>query len=140
MKHHTRVFLLAVLASLPCAAHASAEPWTFKQEFLPYLVKAVPAILKTQDTETGRFGKGIWIVTDQKVIYPLATAWAYEHPDNPHYHEEKLLQAIMAGGDALIADQDAKGQWEFRKKDGSTWGQIYMPWTFSRWARAYGMI
>jgi len=46
----------------------------------------------------------------------------------------------MAAGDALIADQDAKGMWEFRKKDGSTWGQIYMPWTYSRWVRAYAMI
>jgi hypothetical protein len=51
-----------------------------------------------------------------------------------------VLDAVMAAGDALIADQDAKGMWEFRKKDGSTWGQIYMPWTYSRWVRAYAMI
>ena len=59
-----------------------------------------------------------------------------KNDDNPWYHNPKLLRAIMAGGDALVDDQDPKGMWTFRKKDGSTWGQTYMPWTYSRWARA----
>jgi hypothetical protein len=137
---NTRSLLWCWLALLAVTSHVSAEPWTFKDEFLPYLVKGVPNILKTQDKQTGRFGEGIWIVTDQNVMYLLAIAWSLKHPDNPHYHSAEILEAIMDAGDALIADQDATGQWEFRKKDGSTWGQIYMPWTYSRWARAYGLI
>src|SRR5688500_12630602 len=132
--------LLPCVVLLMIVSRVQAEPFTFKDEFLPYLVKGVPNILKTQDKQSGRFGSGIWIVTDQNVIYPLAAAWSYKHPDNPHYRSSELLDAIMAGGDALIADQDAKGQWEFRKKDGSTWGKIYMPWTYSRWARGYALI
>ena len=46
----------------------------------------------------------------------------------------------MKAGDALIADMDASGQWEFRKKDGSTWGPIWMPWTYSRWVRTFALI
>jgi hypothetical protein len=46
----------------------------------------------------------------------------------------------MTGGDALIDDADAEGKWVFRKKDGSTWGKIYMPWTYSRWIRAYAVV
>ena len=118
----------------------AGETWHYKREMLPELVKAVPGILKTQDTQTGRFGKGIWIVTDQNVMFPLAAAWAIEHPDNPYHHNDDVLLAIMRAGDALIDDMDANGQWEFRKKDGSTWGKIHMPWIYSRWVRAYGLI
>lgn len=122
------------------ASPAAAAIWHYQAEFFPYLVKQVPDLLKSQDPKTGRFGTGIWIVTDQNVIYPLAVAWATPHADNPYYHKPELLEAIMAGGDALIEDQDANGMWVFRKKDGSTWGKIYMPWTYSRWIRAYGLI
>lgn len=116
--------------------------WHFKQEFLPALVTAVPKILDSQDPKTGRFGSGIWIVTDQNQMYPLAVAWGtrIDGFENPYYHDPKLLEAIMVAGDALIADQDAKGMWEFRKKDGSTWGKIYMPWTYSRWIRTFDLI
>ena len=58
----------------------------------------------------------------------------------PSHTQTALLEAIMDGGDALIEDQDARGMLVFRKKDGSTWGDIYMPWTYSRWVRAYGLI
>jgi len=103
-------------------------------------VEAVPGILQSQNPDTGRFGTGIWVVNDQNVVFPLAVAWALPHPDNPYYHQAEVLAAILAGGDALIEDQDEKGRWEFRKKDGSTWGPIYMPWTYSRWIRAFGLI
>jgi hypothetical protein len=120
---------------------AVAEPtWEFKAEFWPELVREVPQILKSQDKTTGRFGTGIWIVTDQNVMFPLAVAWALPHPENPYYQQENLLQAIMDAGDALIDDQDDRGQWEFRKKDGSTWGKIYMPWIYSRWIRSFALI
>ena len=32
------------------------------------------------------------------------------------------------------------GRWEFRKKDGSTWGMTLMPWIYSRWIRAFPLI
>lgn len=119
---------------------ARAEPWKFKDEFFPELVKALPKILEAQDAKTGQFGTGIWIVTEQNVVFSLAVAWATERADNPYFHDAKLLDAIMLAGDALVKDQDETGQWEFRKEDGSTWGQIYMPWTYSRWIRAFSLI
>lgn len=137
----SRLFAVALLAMLASSAGA-AEVWRFKQELLPALVQAVPGILESQDKSTGRFGKGIWLVTDQNVMYPLAVAWATPPgaAKNPYHKSPELLDAIMSAGDALIADMDDKGMWEFRKKDGSTWGQIYMPWIYSRWIRAYALI
>lgn len=123
------------------ASAAKAEPvLRYKEDFLRQLVAAVPRILKNQDPKTGRFGTGIWIVNDQHDMFPLAVAWATKSDDNPYYHDPKVLEAIMAAGDALIADADENGQWEFRKKDGSTWGKVYMCWTYSRWIRSFGLI
>ncbi|MEA2711790.1 MAG: hypothetical protein QOF78_4391 [Phycisphaerales bacterium] len=135
------VRLLLVVLLLSGTASA-AEVWNFKREFLPALTNAVPKILDDQDKKTGRFGAGIWMVNDQHAMYPLAVAWAtkIEGVDNPYNHDEKVLEAIMSDGDALIADQDEKGMWEFRKKDGSTWGKIYMPWTYSRWIRTFDLV
>ena len=135
------LFLLIICAlALQCAAEGDQMQLTFKDEFTRLLPEKVAGILQGQDSETGRFGKGVFCVTDKNVVFPLAVAWSLESKDNPYYHDAKLLEAIMAGGDALISDADASGQWVFRKKDGSTWGNIYMPWTYSRWVRAYGLI
>jgi hypothetical protein len=131
------VVLLLVTAMSPCLR---ADELKFKQDFLPHLVRGVEGILKNFDPKTGHFGEGVWIVTDQNVLFPLAVAWSYKSDDNPYYHDAKILNAIIAGGDALIAAQDPSGMWEFRKKDNSTWGPIYMPWTYSRWIRAYGLV
>ncbi len=131
-------FALLLVLSLP--AGLFAEEWHFKKEFVPALVKHVPGILKSQDKSTGRFGTGIWIVTDQNAMYPLAVAWNTQDDRNPYYHNPEVLEAIMSAGDALIADMRPNGMWEFRKKDGSTWGDIYMPWTYSRWIRAFSLI
>ncbi len=136
-------FATTLLSTLLLMASAArAEEWHFKKQFLQTLVKDVPGILKGEDKKTGRFGQGIWIVTDQNAMYPLAVAWAtkIDGVENPYYHNDDLLQAIMLAGDALIADQHPDGQWEFRKKDGSTWGDIYMPWTYSRWIRSFALI
>jgi hypothetical protein len=114
--------------------------WDYKAAVLPSLVREIPGILDDQETTSGRFGKGIWIVQDQNIIFPLAVAWATKNKANPYYHDERVLKAVMAGGDALIDAQDKRGMWVFRKKDDSTWGDIYMPWTYSRWIRAYGLI
>jgi hypothetical protein len=130
------VLSVALLSSTP----AMADTWTFKKEFLPALVESVPDILKSQDKKTGRFGEGIFIVNDQHPIYPLAAAWSIKDSRNPWYHGAEVLEAIMSGGDALIAVQKPNGQWIFRKKDGSEWGDIYQPWTYSRWIRAFALV
>ena len=132
--------LLFCLPLLVAAQEASAPVWHFKSELWPELIRGIPAILSSQDPKTGRFGEGIWIVNDQNVIFPLAVAWATPHASNPYYHRKNILDAIMAGGDALIEDQDENGQWMFRKKDGSTWNKVSMPWTYSRWVRAFALI
>ncbi|MCZ2080227.1 MAG: hypothetical protein HUU41_08050 [Bryobacteraceae bacterium] len=131
-----RLALLLLLAAAP----SSAGTVRFKERCLEDLVAQVPKILASQDAKTGRFGEGIWIVTDQNVLLPLAAAWSFQHERNPYYHKPEVLNAIMAGGDALIDDQDADGRWVFRKKDASTWGKIYMPWTYSRWIRAFELV
>jgi hypothetical protein len=133
------LLLLSIPLQLLVAQERIPE-WKFKTEFWPELVRSVPEILRSQDRRTGRFGTGIWIVNDQHPIFPLAAAWALPHPSNPYYHSNDVLEAVMAGGDALIEDQDERGMWVFRKKDGSTWGNIYQPWTYSRWIRAFGLI
>ncbi len=112
----------------------------FKQRALEELTGQLPKLLASQDKATGRFGQGIWIVTDQNAMLALAAAWSFRDAKNPYYHDRELLDTVMAAGDALIADQDPAGKWEFRKKDGSTWGKIYMPWTYSRWVRSYLLV
>ena len=109
----------------------------------PDFLAQIPEILATQDPATGRFGTQPFIVTDQNVLWPLAVAWATEPTaarPNPYHRSPELLAAIMDGGDALIAAADDRGMFEFRKKDNSTWGPIYMPWTYSRWIRAWSLI
>ena len=140
MERGIALLILGTMALAQCGNCAAQGELRYKDEFRRLLVERVPGILKAQDPKTGRFGTGIWIVGDQNAIFPLAVAWATESKDNPYYHDPKVLEAIMAGGDALIDDQAPNGQWEFRKKDGSTWGPIYMPWTYSRWIRAFGLI
>ena len=128
-------FIVALLA--PCCPGATSQ---YKDRCLKDLVTQVPGILKSQNSGTGRFGEGVWVVIDQNVLLPLAAAWSYKNPANPYYHSAEVLQAILKGGNALIDAQDANGQWLFNKKDGSTWGQIYQPWTYTRWLRAFQMI
>lgn len=117
-----------------------AEDLVYKENLARQLIEQVPRLLKSFDPATGHFGGGIWVVNDQHPMYPLAVAYALERADNPHYKSAALLEAVMKAGDALIADADADGRWEFRKKDGSTWGRIHMPWTYSRWVRAFALI
>lgn len=143
MKHH---FLMGVAAAMTAMSAASPDgpgqwgAWPPREYLVTSLVEAIEPILKSQDTATGRFGTQPWICTDQNVLLALACAWAVEDADNPWYHDERLLQAIARGGEALVDDQDAQGMWIFRKKDNSTWGQIHMPWTYSRWIRAYELV
>lgn len=133
--------LLTLLSALNAPGFSQTNPaWNAKERCLKTVVDAVPGILRSQDPGSGRFGTAPWICTDQNVIYTLAAAWAVEDPQNPYHHSAEVLEAILKGGDALVADQDATGQWTFRKKDNSTWGQIYMAWTYSRWIRAFRLV
>lgn len=142
--------LLAVLAYVAggatsrateaAANSAPAAELTFKTRALEHLVAQVPGILKTFDAKTGRFGSGLFIVTDQNHLFPLAVAYATPAEKNRFHKDPKLLEVIMKGGDALIEVQDPQGRWRFDKKDGSYWGPIHMPWTYSRWIRAYALI
>lgn len=126
------------------ATTAFAGPqWTAwpPRDYLQHsLVSAVPRILDTYHPQTGRFGTEPWICTDQNVLFPLAAAWALKSEGNPYYHDAGLLQVIAKGGEALVDAQDKDGKWVFRKKDDSTWGMIHMPWTYSRWIRAYQLV
>ena len=116
------------------------EAWPPRDLLVRSIAEAVEGILNSQDPETGRFGTEPWICSDQNVLFPLAAAWAMEHPDNPWHHDPRVLEAVCKGGEALVDDQDERGMWTFRKKDHSTWGQIHMPWTYSRWIRAYLLV
>ena len=122
------------------AASDSWDTWPPRNYLMRSLIQSVGETIKTFHPETGRFGTDPWISTDQNVLLPLAAAWSIKDPGNPYYHDAKLLTIIGKGGEALVDDQDADGMWLFRKKDNSTWGQIHMPWSYSRWIRAYALV
>ena len=111
--------------------------WKPESELLQSLDKAVPEILASQK-ENGQFGTEPWISTDQNVLLALAAAWHL--PESAHNSSGEVLEAIVRGGIALVDAQDDDGKVTFRKKDHSTWGQIHMPWSFSRWVRAYQLV
>ncbi len=134
------LLLLHSLAEEPLMAASESTSWPDRAWLVRSLVRAVPRILKKQDAQTGRFGSKPWVCSDQNVLFPLAVAWATKDDDNPYWHDPRLLEAICRGGSALTRAQDNEGRWTFRKKDNTTWGQIYMPWTYSRWIRAYTLI
>jgi hypothetical protein len=111
--------------------------WKPEPELGQHLFEAIPDILDSQK-ENGQFGTEPWIPGDQNELLPLSAVWELE--DSPYHHNEQVLEAIVRGGNALIAQHDSEGAWTNRKKDGSTWGQHHMPWTYSRWIRAYHIV
>jgi len=111
-----------------------ADIWNFEPELLESLDAGVPEILASQKPN-GQFGTEPWICNDQNNLFPLGVAWSLEASE--HHHNDRVLEAILLGGDALIEDADENAKWTFRKKDHSTWGQIHQPWTYSRWIRSY---
>ncbi len=133
-----KIFIFCIIILLTGAAFSM--DLKFKDEMFKKLIKEVPKLIEDFDTTTGHFGKGIWIVNDQHPMYPLALVYSTEYEGNKYYKDPQILEIIMKAGDALIEDMDKNYQWEFRKKDSSTWGPIYMPWTYSRWIRAYTLI
>jgi hypothetical protein len=135
------LFVAGVAAS--AAQPAAADPfktWPPRAFLIKALVKSVDATLKTYHPETGRFGTEPWVCGDQNVLLPLAAAWSVKDSANPYYHSAKLLAVIGKGGEALVDAQDKDGMWLFLKKDYSTWGQIYMPWTYGAWIRSYMLV
>ena len=122
------------------ARSTAAEELQYRERLLASLLKQVPAIVQSCDLQTGRFGSGIWICQDQERMYPLAVAYSRAGAGQRYHRDKQLLEVIMKAGDALIGDMDDKGRWEFRKKDGSTWGPTWMPWTYSRWVRTFALI
>ncbi|MFO7948289.1 MAG: hypothetical protein R6V19_15915 [Armatimonadota bacterium] len=126
------LFILAMFAT-----EDDWASWPPRDYLLQRLVAGIPEMMDSFHPDTGRFGTKPWICNDQNVIYPLAAAWSIEDDENPYYHDDELLNAIAKGGEALVEAQDEDGAWVFRKKDGSTWGQVMQPWTYSRWIRAF---
>lgn len=114
-----------------------AKVWEPEPELLESLDAGIPGILGSQK-ENGQFGTEPWISTDQNVMFPLAVAWHLE--GSVYHHSDEVLDAIIRGGYAMIEEQDDVGMVIFRKKDHSTWGQIYQPWVYSRWMRAYHLV
>ena len=82
-------------------SNQTAEEFRYKSQLLVVLVKQAPKLLETYDASTGRFGKGIWISSDQKPIYPLSVIYGYKDSSNPYYKDKKLLEVVMKGGEVF---------------------------------------
>lgn len=134
------VILMAIVFTAWPRPNEEWTTWPPRSFLIKSLISSVAEILQTYHPESGRFGTEPWTCQDQNVIFPLAAAWSIKDPVNPYYHDRKLLTVIARGGEALVDAQDGEGKWIFRKKDDSTWGMIYMPWTYSRWIRAYILV
>lgn len=131
---------LALALAISLGAVGNAADLQYKDRLLEELVEDVPTILRSFDGETGSFGSGIWICRDQHDMYPLAVVYTTKAEGNPYYEDPELLKVIVKSGDPLLKNMDERGQWVFAKKDGSTWGKIWMPWTYSRWVRTFQLI
>ena len=107
------------------AGPAPIRPWPpgAREYLLKSLTEAVPKYLDSYHADTGKFGTEPGVCSDQNAIFPMAAAWAIQDEKNPWFHSDKVLQAVAGGGDALVNEADKNGQWTFRKKDNSTWGQ-----------------
>lgn len=82
---------------------AGAAEFTYRDRLLDHLVEKVPGILQTFDSETGRFGTGIWICRDQHPMYPLAVAYSTDSDKNRHYKDPKLLEVIVKAGEPQVS-------------------------------------
>lgn len=108
--------------------------------------------LETFDEATGRFiteptgpiAPGAqpedlgWIVTNQEVIYALATLFV--EGDSPFHRNPEILDIAGRAGDAVRDFQDPEGRVEFIKPDGSRWGMTYMGWTNYAWLETWALL
>lgn len=108
-----------------------------KKQFLQSLDLEVQEILKAVHSD-GRFGDEPWIVRDQEVVFPLSVAFTTQ--GSRFYEDEVTLEALTKAGRYLRKQQDAQGMFVFRKKDGSEWGDIFMPWTYVRWIFSFSLV
>jgi len=67
---------------------------------------------------------------DQYVAYPLALAWLRE--DGPHFHDDRVLDAICRSGDLHAREMDADGKWPLVTKGGD-WGASLDEWRAHFW-------
>jgi len=138
-RRHTNAILILLLASTAWVLGDTNGTWPPRAWLVDALVREVPGLLASQDPATGRFGGEPWGCQSQHAILPLAVAWATADPSNPHAHSEAVLTAICRGGDALVEAQDEEGAWAFPRR-GQPAARLHLPWTYSRWVRAYGLI
>lgn len=112
-----------------------------RDQLRAYLLGALEAKLpniRAHARPDGRMGTDPWICRDQHDILTLALLYRTE--GSSVYQDAATLDLIAKGGAFLTKMQDEKGMWRFDKKDGSYWGQIFMPWTYVRWIITYGFI
>ena len=123
-----------------------------KKTLLSRIADGVEKIIPTFDENSGRFlskpagpiAPGAreedlnWNVTNQDVMYALATA--YVAPDNPLYGDSRVLEMALRAADAVRDFQYPDGKVEFIKDDGSKWGPTYMGWTNYAWLETYRLL
>lgn len=124
----------------------------YRPMLLQTMADAVEEALARFDEATGRFitpptgpiAPGArpedlgWIVTNQDIIYALATL--YLEPGTRWQGDARLLEVIGRAGDAIREFQDPEGRVEFLKPDGSRWGMTYMGWTNYAWLEAWALL
>jgi hypothetical protein len=115
------------------------EKRSLKQMYLEQLTAGLPAIL-SEIASSGACKPEYWGITNQDVVYSLALAHEISHPTNPFFGRADVLEAAGLAGDYLRSLQDDTGQVEFVKVGGSTWGQIYPPFTIYHWLEAYRLL
>jgi len=123
-----------------------------KPMLLDLIASGVEEKLETFDEATGRFitqptgpiAPGAapedlgWIVTNQDVMYALATL--YLEGDSPFHRNPEILEIAGRAGDAVRDFQDEDGRVEFIKPDGSKWGMTYMGWTNYAWLETWALL
>lgn len=123
-----------------------------KRMLLDLIAAGAEKTLQTFDEATGRFiteptgpiAPGAnpedlgWIVTNQEVIYALATLFIEGPP--PFHRSPEILDIIGRAGDAIRDFQDPEGRVEFIKPDGSRWGMTFMCWTNYVWLETWAML
>lgn len=111
-----------------------------KKQILGHLARGVPAALKQFDSKSGRFlaPNGGWAVTMQDVVLPLALL--HQTYGTRYYHKQDILRICQRAVDAWCDWQNEDGSFEFIKVDGSSWGNMFMPWSIFHWLETYVLL
>ncbi len=138
-----RFILTGMVIMLMASAAIAADDWTTwppREYLLESLVKSIPGYLKAYHADTGKFNDEPWVYNDQMPIWPLAAAWSIDHPDNPYYHDPEILKVIARGGERWAEEQDDKGCWPLKRKNGDEWGTHRSAFVYSHWLKAYWLV